>query len=59
MYQSVTVFCGSQLGKNSLYQQQAEALGKALAQHNIHLDLWWRQQRFDGRACQCNVAAWR
>lgn len=37
MYQSVTVFCGSQMGNNILYKQEAEALGKALAQHNIRL----------------------
>ena len=37
MYQSVTVFCGSQTGNNTLYKQEAEALGKALAQHNIRL----------------------
>lgn len=37
MYKSVTVFCGSQYGNNPLYQQEAEAVGKVLAQHNIEL----------------------
>lgn len=37
MYPSVTVFCGSQSGSNPLYQQEAIALGKLLAKHNIKL----------------------
>lgn len=37
MYTSVTIFCGSQNGNNPLYQQEAEALAKAMAENNIQL----------------------
>ena len=37
MYHSVTIFCGSQEGKNSLYKQEAEALAKAMAENGIQL----------------------
>ncbi len=37
MYSSVTLFCGSQSGNNVLYEQEAEAVGKILAQNNIEL----------------------
>ncbi len=37
MYPSVTVFCGSQCGDNPMYKQEAEALGRLLAQNNIKL----------------------
>jgi len=37
MYSSVTVFCGSKLGLNPLYQQHAKELGALLVQHNIQL----------------------
>ncbi len=37
MYQSVTVFCGSQFGANPLYEQEAIALGKLLANNGIRL----------------------
>lgn len=37
MYQSVTVFCGSQMGNNEAYKIEAEGLGTLLAQHNIRL----------------------
>jgi uncharacterized protein (TIGR00730 family) len=37
MYSSVTIFCGSKLGNNPLYQQHAKELGALLVQHNIHL----------------------
>ena len=37
MYSSVTIFCGSKLGYNPLYQQHAKELGALLVQHNIHL----------------------
>ena len=37
MYQSVTIFCGSQNGNNALYKQEAETLAKAMAENNIQL----------------------
>jgi uncharacterized protein (TIGR00730 family) len=37
MYSSVTIFCGSKLGNNPLYQQHAKELGALLVQNNIHL----------------------
>ena len=37
MYSSVTIFCGSKLGNNPLYQQHAKELGALLVQHQIHL----------------------
>ena len=37
MYSSVTIFCGSKLGNNPLYQQHAKELGALLVQHTIHL----------------------
>ena len=37
MYNSVTVFCGSQNGNHILYKQEAEALGKLLAENSIKL----------------------
>ena len=37
MYSSVTIFCGSKLGYNPMYQQHAKELGALLVQHNIHL----------------------
>lgn len=37
MYSSVTIFCGSQAGNNPLYKQEAEAVGKILAQNHIKL----------------------
>ena len=35
--QSLAVFCGSKTGKNSLYLQHAEQLGKLLAENNVTL----------------------
>ena len=37
MHQSVTVFCGSKYGTNPAYKKEAEALGKKMAENNIHL----------------------
>lgn len=37
MHSSVTVFCGSKLGNNPLYEQHAKELGALLVQHDIHL----------------------
>ncbi|MGF7232628.1 TIGR00730 family Rossman fold protein [Arachidicoccus sp.] len=37
MISSVAVFCGSQNGKNPVYLEHAEALGKLLAKNNIHI----------------------
>ena len=37
MYSSVIIFCGSKVGNNPLYQQQAKELGSLFAQHSIHL----------------------
>ena len=37
MYQSVTIFCGSQTGNNPLYKQEAESVAIALAENNIRL----------------------
>lgn len=37
MYSSVTIFCGSKLGSNPLYQQHAKAVGALLVQYHIHL----------------------
>lgn len=37
MYKSVTVFCGSQFGNNPVYREEAEAVGKILADNNIEL----------------------
>ncbi len=37
MYQSVTVFCGSQFGNQPVYAAEAKALGKLLVANGIHL----------------------
>ena len=37
MHSSVTIFCGSKLGYNPIYQQHAKELGALLVQSNIHL----------------------
>ena len=37
MYSSVTVFCGSKLGNNPLFQRHAKELGALFVQHQIHL----------------------
>jgi uncharacterized protein (TIGR00730 family) len=37
MYSSVTIFCGSKLGYNPLFQQHAKELGALLVQNNIQL----------------------
>lgn len=34
---NITVFCGSSVGNNETYRQQAEALGQALVKHDICL----------------------
>src|SRR5689334_21081221 len=34
---SLAIFCGSKMGKNPLYQQHAEALGKLLADAGVEL----------------------
>ena len=31
----ITIFCGSKLGKNTVYEKEAEKLAKLLAAHNI------------------------
>jgi len=37
MLRRISVFCGSNLGKNRSYRQAAQAVGRLLAQHNIEL----------------------
>ena len=36
-FKSITVFCGSKSGNNTLFIQEAQALGQLLAQKNINL----------------------
>lgn len=37
MYSSVTIFCGSKLGNNAIYQQHAKAMGALLVKYEIQL----------------------
>ena len=32
---TITIFCGSKLGKNSIYKKEAEKVAKLLASHGI------------------------